>query len=399
MNTLFALIVALLMLSMSRYLMACILKYNGWGQVKKDYAYQPTVSVLMPCYNEGKTVYETIASISQSDYPREKFEVIAVDDCSKDDSHAWMLKAQADFPHVNVLSNEHNSGKADTVLNALRHSAAEIVITIDSDCTFAANTMQELVACLADPTLGAVGGRVGVKNVNTNVLTRAQTFSYYVTFHILKTVESWTKTVACISGCLFAVRRELYLNAETNIRRRNWLGVHVNEGEDRYLTHQILLQGYGTYINGKAECWTTVPATFGQLFRQQLRWRRGALRDFFMTMRSLPLHFKTMHINGVMAMTLTPITLLSSVVLLLAAPFYSPLFWVLPIGLVLHGAAEAVLSLFINKYSPEQRVTVPGCLVAASVWTYVNCLLTILSLCTLGSSAWGTRELKGEKHV
>jgi hyaluronan synthase len=45
----------------------------------------------MPCYNEGKTVYETIASISQSDYPREKFEVIAVDDCSKDDSHANYL--------------------------------------------------------------------------------------------------------------------------------------------------------------------------------------------------------------------------------------------------------------------------------------------------------------------
>lgn len=395
MNTLIALVTALLVLSGSRYLLAAMLKCNGWEKVvKKDYSYLPTVSVLMPCYNEGKTVYETIASISKSSYPREKFEVIAVDDCSKDDSYGWMLKAQADFSHVTVLHNEHNSGKADTVLNALRSSQSEIVITIDSDCIFAKNTMQELVACLADSTIGAVGGRVGVKNVNTNVLTRAQTFTYYMTFHVLKTIESWTKTVACISGCLFAIRRELYLNAEDNIRRRNWLGVHVNEGEDRYLTHQVLLQGYGTYINSEAQCWTTVPDTFGQLFKQQLRWRRGALRDFFMTMRRLPLHFRVLHINGVLAMTLTPITLLAAVGLMLIAPFYSPVFWLLPVGLIIHSAAELVLSRVIRKYNPEQTIHVPGSLVAASVWTYVSCLLTILALCTLGSSAWGTREIK-----
>jgi cellulose synthase/poly-beta-1,6-N-acetylglucosamine synthase-like glycosyltransferase len=69
--------------------------------------YQPTVSVLMPCFNEGKTVYETIESISKSNYPAEKFEVIAQDDCSVDDSYEWMLKAQRDFTNIRIRTGRN----------------------------------------------------------------------------------------------------------------------------------------------------------------------------------------------------------------------------------------------------------------------------------------------------
>jgi cellulose synthase/poly-beta-1,6-N-acetylglucosamine synthase-like glycosyltransferase len=387
-----AFVLMLMLTNAMRYLLSLILRCIGTQAVVKDYSYTPTVSVLMPAYNEGEEAYATIESISKSDYPREKFEVIAVDDCSVDDSHAWLLKAQTDFPMVTVLQNEHNSGKAETVLNALAVSTADIIITVDSDCVFASDTMRELVACLADPRIGAVGGRIGVKNVNSNILTRAQTFTYYVTFHVMKTVESWTRTVACISGCLFAIRREIYLKAEPRIRERNWFGIPVNEGEDRYLTTQVLLQGYGTYLNTNAQCWTTVPDTFPQLFKQQLRWRRGALRDFFMTMGNLTHNFRVIHLNGVFAKTIPPITLLAAIVLLAAIPFMSPLFWLVPVGVALHGAAECILSCLIKKYNPEQTVKVPGSLIVASAWLYVNVILTILALCTLHSSAWGTRE-------
>src|SRR5208337_3313241 len=94
---LWLIMVLCLLISVAKYLMGIILKLAFPGaKVKKDYTYQPAVSVLMPCYNEGKTVYETIESISKSDYPSDKFEVIAQDDCSVDDSYKWILKAQRD---------------------------------------------------------------------------------------------------------------------------------------------------------------------------------------------------------------------------------------------------------------------------------------------------------------
>lgn len=76
-----------LLISVLKYTLAMILKWSVPGaKIQKDYSYQPTVSVLMPCYNEGKTVYETIESISRSNYPNDRFEVIAQDDCSAHDA-------------------------------------------------------------------------------------------------------------------------------------------------------------------------------------------------------------------------------------------------------------------------------------------------------------------------
>ena len=54
--------------------------------VKRDYTYQPKVSVILSCFNESEVVYRTIKSMRESNYPVEKLEILAFDDCSKDDS-------------------------------------------------------------------------------------------------------------------------------------------------------------------------------------------------------------------------------------------------------------------------------------------------------------------------
>ena len=380
------------LVTVGRYVAGALLKwFVPSARLKKDYSLTPTVSILMPCYNEGRTVYETVESISKSDYPADKFEIIAIDDGSKDDSFEWLLKAQADFSNVRASRNAVNSGKAQTVINALLMSSADIAITIDSDCIFASNTVRELVACFADPKIGAVGGRVGTRNTNENLFTMAQTCLYYTTFHLNKMVENWTRSVCIISGCLLAIRREIYLKAKPAIEERNWLGVHVNEGEDRFLTHQVLLQGYGTGINTDAQCWTTVPSTFSQLWKQQLRWRRSALRDFFMTVRMLPEHVRIVHPNTLLNMLLPTLTMLLSLALLFLAPFSTPLFWAAPTFLLAHAIIAGVLHLIIRKYQPEQTIKEPWLLPLAGAWTLVNVFLTLVALCTFDGSEWGTR--------
>ena len=111
--------------------------------------------------------------------------------------------------------------------------------------------------------------------------------------------------MCCISGCLFAIRRELLLEIEPAIRARHWFGIPVNQGEARFLTHQTLLRGYGTYINNDALCWTTVPNTLSVLFKQQLRWRRSIVRDLFYTLRSAATRLETAPKHGVYAGTHT----------------------------------------------------------------------------------------------
>jgi len=170
-----------------RYVWGGLLKWlhPEWVQVKKDYTLQPTVSVLLPCFNEGPAVYDSIKSIRESDYPVDRLEIICVDDCSADSSYEWMLKAAAEFQNVQVHKNAHNLGKNKTVLHALSYSKSDMVISIDSDTVFAPDTVKELMACFADPFIGAVGGAVGLRNVNESIVTSFQAFQqlrWYNTF-------------------------------------------------------------------------------------------------------------------------------------------------------------------------------------------------------------------------
>jgi len=383
-------LVLCLLISVVKYTLALILKWSvPKAVVKKDYTYQPTVSVLMPCFNEGKTVYETIESISKSNYPNDRFEVIAQDDCSVDDSYEWMLKAQRDFTV--------NSGKARSVCNALQLSTADMVISIDSDCIFHPDAIRELAACFSEPKIGSVGGRVGVRNPNESTITAIQTFIYYAAFQVYKVPENWTRSVGCISGCLFAIRRELLLEIEPKIRSRHWFGIPVNQGEDRFLTHQTLLRGYGTYINNDALCWTTVPSTLPNLFKQQLRWRRSIVRDLFYTLRTLPQHVWTLHPNTVLTLVLTPLGALLGLLVALTMLSGNPMEWAGPAPLIMYLGLAAVLSWVIRKYSAREAVNNPLAFGAYLAWSLVSSLfITTLALCTLDSKDWGTRTKEQE---
>ena len=113
-----------LLVSVVKYVMGIILKMSfPSAKVQKDYSYQPAVSVLMPCFNEGKTVYETIESISKSNYPAEKFEVIAQDDCSVDDSYELETESAARL-HQYSHSDRTQRGEQRQSSNRLQRTGA-----------------------------------------------------------------------------------------------------------------------------------------------------------------------------------------------------------------------------------------------------------------------------------
>ena len=395
---LWLILVLSLLITLVKYLMGVILRFSlpRATKARKDYSYEPTVSVLMPCYNEGKTVYQTIESIAKSNYPNHKFEVIAQDDCSVDDSYEWIEKAQRDFTNIRIRTgrNEVNSGKARSVCNALRHSTAEVIVSIDSDCIFHPDAIRELTACFAEPKMGSVGGRVGVRNPNDNIITAIQTLIYYSAFQLYKIPENWTRSVCCISGCLFAIRRELLVEIEPAIRARNWFGIAVSQGEDRFLTHQTLLRGYGTYINNDALCWTTVPNTLSVLFKQQLRWRRSIVRDFFFTLKTLPQHVWKLHPNTILTLVLVPVGALVGCLVVLTALTQDPLSWTGPLPLVAALGIGAILTWIVKRYSAREAVAHPLAFAAYVGWSMVSSLfLTPLALCTMDSADWGTRAV------
>lgn len=368
----------------------------------RDYDYQPMVSVLLPVFNEGEHVLETIKSIVGADWPVDKLEIVAIDDCSSDDSFEWLQKAEALFPgRLRVSKNPVNSGKHVTLTRALAQAKGDIVICIDSDCIFDTNVIKELVSCFVDPKVGAVGGHVGITNVNENVFTLCQALVYFMSFQVGKMVQNVQGSLFCISGCLFAVRREIFLEVEEEVRSRSWFGVKVRDGEDRYMTHAILMRGWKTILNPAAVCWTAAPSRMDQLFSQQLRWRRSGLRDLFWTLARLPEHLRVLGPRVVMTAVLPEIAaVLWSLFLLTVIPALGlgHAIETVSLAFVTFSSVFIVAALAYNHFTKtlavgSEKIRNPLLAGLAGAWFFMDSLLlTLLALFTFDVGVWGTRD-------
>ena len=114
----------------------------------------PSVTVIVPCYNEERTVKNTILSILDLNYPKDKLRVIAVNDGSIDGT----AKALAHFdiyPQVTILHKE-NGGKHTALNYALRHVTSDLVGCLDADSFVDRKALIEIVKYFTDKNIMAV---------------------------------------------------------------------------------------------------------------------------------------------------------------------------------------------------------------------------------------------------
>ncbi|MDO8416606.1 MAG: glycosyltransferase family 2 protein [Agitococcus sp.] len=362
----------------------------------KDYTLEPQVSVMLPCFNEGSHVYETIKSLRNCEYPQDKLQIVAIDDCSTDDSYAWIQKAAVDFPNIIIGRNEVNSGKTRTVMRASHLTTGEILVTVDSDTVFDKHAIKELVVCFTDPKVGAVGGRVGISNTNETWISQIQTFFYYLCFFLPKSVENFVQSVSCVSGCLSSFRREPYMKIEEGLKKRNFMGIPVDDGDDRFITQAMLYGGYKTIVNNDSQCWTKSPTTLRQLFSQQLRWRRSAIRSWIIDIKTTVTGRNKVHPLGVLYLFM-PLFALSTMLTLSITMYVTNSVHELIGFLVMHmgvmGLFGLIYSQVVKRKNPEQTILNPLVFVCMPAYLYVDYLfITLLAMFTLDFGGWGTRQ-------
>jgi len=242
----------------------------------------PTVSVIIPAFNEGPMVERSIRSAALSDYPNASLEIIVVDDGSRDDTFFHMRHLRREFPdRVRLLRFRGNRGKRAALLEGFRSAVGEIVITIDSDSEVEAGTVREMVTpFLCDPRIGAVAGRVAVLN-RDSFISRMLEVQYALAFDFGRAAQSVYRTVACCPGALSAFRRSVVLPHLPKWAEQRFLGRPVNHGEDQALTNIVLRAGYDTVYQASAVVHTLAPTRYQQLSRMFVRWDRSYLVEGF----------------------------------------------------------------------------------------------------------------------
>ena len=229
-------------------------------------AFTPSVSVIIPAYNEERVIAASVERILASDYP--ELEVIVADDGSADRTSAIVAERFGDDPRVTLLTLA-NGGKAAALNRALTDARGEIIIALDADTQFEPATVRRLARWFADPKIGAVAGDARVGN-RVNLVTRWQGVEYITAQNLERRALAGFDAITVVPGAVGAWRRAA-LDA---------VGGYPEDtlAEDQDLTIAIQRAGWRVTYDPRATAWTEAPESFRALARQRYRWAFGTLQ-------------------------------------------------------------------------------------------------------------------------
>ncbi|MGI6067128.1 glycosyltransferase [Absicoccus porci] len=272
---------------LTRYLFGMFYK-----PVPIDPTYTPSVTIVIPCFNEEEWIQTTILSCIDQNYPVDKLKVIVVDDCSTDRSVEKIkeiidkLKEKEGKRYqledrLSYFVQPQNAGKRAALSRGVENTDTDLVMFVDSDSFLDPYAVRNIVQPFREPKMGGCAGRCDVANTYTNSLTKMQSVRYYTAFRIMKAAEALFDTVTCLSGPLSCYRRDIVMEYKDNWVNQTFLGHKATFGDDRSMTNFVLSHHQCSYQD-TAVCSTIVPKEHKVFLKQQMRWKRSWLRESLM---------------------------------------------------------------------------------------------------------------------
>jgi len=232
----------------------------------KEFGTTPSVSIIIPAYNEGKVIEKTIRSVLELRYSKK--EIIVVDDGSTDNTLKIAKLMETDNP-IRVISKRKNGGKWSALNEGIESSISDIIVCIDADTVLDKNAIQPLVNHFIDSKVGAVAGNIKVGN-RDKLLTKLQALEYISQLNIQRRSEAFFRKITVVPGPLGAFRKSIIKE----------VGFYTGDtfAEDADLTLKILKAGYRIKYEPKSIGYTEAPTFLFDLAKQRYRWYRGLLQ-------------------------------------------------------------------------------------------------------------------------
>jgi len=229
----------------------------------------PTVSIIVPCFNEGSTVKGTVDSLLAVDYPKDKFSIILVNDGSTDDT-ADVMNSYSANPQVAVL-HQANSGKHVALNNGIAHATSEFVGCLDADSFVTPQALKRVMANFDDDKIGAVTSSMSVHAPKT-LLERMQEAEYL--FGIMLRHSMATFNGLYVTPGPFTVFRKRVFEELGPFRS-------AHQTEDMEIALRLQRAGWKIQNAPSASVFTKAPTTVTGLVKQRTRWSTGFLRNSF----------------------------------------------------------------------------------------------------------------------
>src|SRR3989338_6421240 len=226
----------------------------------------PLLSVIIAAYNEEKTISKTIESVLGLDYPRNKLEVIVVDDGSRDGTYS----IARGFRGVKVIRNKHlGVGKSSAVNAGLRIARGKFFGVVDADSTVTKNSLKIVLSYFSSDKVGGVISAIKISN-RGRFYAGLQKLEYAFTV-LARELMSRLGTLHFSHGVLSVFRTGL-------IKDLGYFDEN-NLTEDLEIAMRLKANNYDLVMAHDSFTYTNVPSTFRQLWNQRVRWYRGMMAN------------------------------------------------------------------------------------------------------------------------
>lgn len=227
----------------------------------------PRVCIIIPCFNESRTLALTLNSLLALDYPADKLECLVVDDGSTDNTLAVARGFEKDS-RVKVFHKE-NGGKHSAMNFALPRTQAELIGCLDADSAVAPDALRHIVPIFNRPEIAAVTPGIHVRAPKT-LLQHMQ--------HVEYQLSVFNRFMLAAIGSVFITPGPFSIFRASVVRELGgWRSGHSTE--DMEMALRIQEAGHLIANQPKAVIHTSTPATLKGLYRQRVRWTYGWLRN------------------------------------------------------------------------------------------------------------------------
>lgn len=224
----------------------------------------PMISLMVPCYNEGNNLDESIPHLLQLRYPN--YELIFINDGSKDNTAEVIDRWAAKEPRITALHQE-NQGKASALNHGLTVAKGKYVACIDGDAVLDYYALDYMVQALEqDPKYAATTGNPRVRNRST-ILGRLQVSEFSSIIGLIKRAQGLMGTIFTVSGVCCLFRKDVMEEIG------GWSTNMITEDID--ISWKIQIAGYNIMYEPRALCWVLMPESIKGLYKQRLRWAQG----------------------------------------------------------------------------------------------------------------------------
>lgn len=234
-----------------------------------DAAPWPTLTVLVAAHQEEAVIADSLRCLLAADYPVDRLTIMPVNDRSTDGTERIVDAIAAAHPgRIEPFHRRAGKpGKAAALKDAMARVRSEIVVVFDADYLPSPALLKQLVAPFFDPEIGATMGRVVPLNCGTNLLTRLLDLERAGGYQVDQQARMNLGLVPQYGGTVGGVR----------VRALEEVGGWHDDvlAEDTDLTFRLLLGGWKTAYQNRAECYEEVPETWPVRVRQIMRWAKG----------------------------------------------------------------------------------------------------------------------------